>query len=311
LRREIVWDSHVSCTTPTEDATGSFWRGMVELHRRRRPVAVPFVRALRRLGTPAAARVSAASTEPSADSPVETSVVIPAYNYGAYIAEAIDSALAQTARGVEVVVVDDGSTDDTAAVLERYEGRVRVHRQVNSGVSVARNVGARLARGRYVAFLDADNRLRPTFVERCTAALDATPSAGFAYTQLAHFGADELTTSLSPYALEQLLSTNMIDVCSLVRRDLVVRYGFDEGHRTFLEDWDFWLTLASHGWGGVLVDEPLVEYRRHGASATATRSHYRARRGRLRILWRHRRLVGLGRVYLALRALTQGLITRT
>jgi GT2 family glycosyltransferase len=244
---------------------------------------------------------------------VVTSVVIPAYNYGAYIGEAIDSALGQTAGGVEVVVVDDGSTDDTAAVVAGYVAgygdRVRVHRQVNSGVSVARNVGARLARGRFVAFLDADNRLAPTFVERCVAALEATPTAGFAYTQLAHFGAVERVTELPPYSLDQLLDTNTIDVCSLVRRELVTRHGFDEGHRT-LEDWDFWLTLAGHGWGGTLVDEPLVDYRRHVASKSTTRSRPAARRARLRILWRHRRLVGYRRVYLQLRALVVGFLRR-
>jgi glycosyltransferase involved in cell wall biosynthesis len=180
---------------------------------------------------------------------------------------------------------------------------------VNSGVSVARNVGARLARGRYVAFLDADNRVRPTFVERCTAALDATPSAGFAYSQLVHFGTLERITEVKPYDLDHLLGTNMIDVCSLVRRELVVRYGFDERHRT-LEDWEFWLTLAGHGWGGVLVDEVLVEYRRHPTSKSTTRSKQAARRSRLRILWRHRRLVGARRVRLAARALAVGVVKR-
>jgi O-antigen biosynthesis protein len=227
---------------------------------------------------------------------VVASVVITTYNYASYLPESVESALSQTASAVEVIVVDDGSTDDTQQVLDGFAGRIRVYRQENAGVSAARNAGAELARGRYVVFLDADNRLRPTFVDRCLAALEADPAAGFAFTQLAYFGDFDGTSSVGPYDLQHLLDRNCIDVCALVRRDLATTYGFDEGHRTFLEDWDFWLTLAEHGWPGVLVDEPLVEYRWHGANATTERSRMDVRRGRLRIYRRHRRLVGYRRL---------------
>jgi glycosyltransferase involved in cell wall biosynthesis len=230
---------------------------------------------------------------------VTTSVVITTYNYARFLPEAVASALAQTAPDVEVVVVDDGSTDDTQEVLARFAGRIRVHHQENAGVSAARNTGARLARGRYVVFLDADNRLRSEFVGRCLAALQADPAAGFAFTQLAYFGDHVGISSVEPYDLSLLLDSNPIDTCAMVRRSLVTTHGFDEGHRTFLEDWDFWLTLAEHGWHGVLVDEPLVEYRWHGANATTERSRLDRRRGKLRIYLRHRRLVGYRRLVVA------------
>jgi glycosyltransferase involved in cell wall biosynthesis len=240
--------------------------------------------------------VGSLSGSHAATTEVIASVVVTAHNYGRYVAEAIESALAQTGPTTEVVVVDDGSTDDTPEVVERYADRVVVHRQHNQGVSVARNVGARLARGRYVAFLDADNRLRAPFVERCVAALEADPDAGFAYTQLAYFGNRDRVTDLAPFDHQRLLDHNEIDACALVRRHLLLEYGFDEGHRTHLEDWDLWLTFVAAGWRGVLVDEPLVEYRWHNSNATLVRSRWRARRGRLRIFWRHRGLVGWQRV---------------
>ncbi len=221
------------------------------------------------------------------------SIVIPAYNYADYLSEAIDSALAQSYENTEVLVVDDGSTDETPEVLASYSDRIAVHRQENAGLSAARNTGARLAHGELLVYLDADNRLRPNFVQRCVQQLCAHPAAGFAYPQVAHVGALEHTTALDSYDLDTLLAGNTIDACCLVRRELVLAHPYDEANRTGWEDWDFFLTLAEHGWGGVLVDEVLLEYRRHEASMTSAIDALARRRLRLRILWRHRRLVGL------------------
>ena len=103
-----------------------------------------------------------------------------AYNHGRYLSGTLDSALGQTCP-TEVIVVDDGSTDDTPAVLERFAGRVRVHRQANRGLSAARNVGLELASGRYIAFLDADDVIAPTKLASQAAVLDADPEVGWVY----------------------------------------------------------------------------------------------------------------------------------
>jgi hypothetical protein len=89
------------------------------------------------------------------------SLIIATFNHERFLAVALDSALAQTLAGVEVIVVDDGSTDDTPAVLSRYTDRVRVIRQANRGLAAARNAGLAAARGTYVSFLDADDVVTP------------------------------------------------------------------------------------------------------------------------------------------------------
>ncbi|HJT79856.1 MAG TPA: glycosyltransferase family 2 protein [Chthoniobacterales bacterium] len=106
----------------------------------------------------------------------QVSVVIPTFNRSQIVRGAIDSVLAQTAPGVETIVVDDGSTDDTVEQLSRYGDAIRVIRRDNNGVSAARNTGIRAARGRWVAFLDSDDRWQPRKLERqlsCLEKLDA------------------------------------------------------------------------------------------------------------------------------------------
>jgi glycosyltransferase involved in cell wall biosynthesis len=109
------------------------------------------------------------------------SVVIPTYNHAHFLAQAIDSVLAQDYPHLEVVVVDDGSTDDTGEVLERYRGRVVCERQRNQGQSVALNRGWEVSRGAIVSYLNADDVLRPGAVRRAVEALAIAPEAAFVY----------------------------------------------------------------------------------------------------------------------------------
>ncbi|HRO28701.1 MAG TPA: glycosyltransferase family A protein, partial [Luteimonas sp.] len=109
----------------------------------------------------------------------ETSVIIPTWNRRELIGRAIDSVLAQTRPVDEVIVVDDGSTDDTQAYLaDRYGERISCIRQANAGVSAARNRGLAMARGRYIALLDSDDEWLPEKTQRQVAFLDANPGVG-------------------------------------------------------------------------------------------------------------------------------------
>lgn len=112
------------------------------------------------------------------------SVIIPTYNYGRYVGQAIDSALAQSYTNQEVVVVDDGSTDDTRDRLAWYGDRIRVIHQENQGLSAARNTGIREARGDYVAFLDSDDSFHPRKTELQMAYLKLHPAVDLVGTEM-------------------------------------------------------------------------------------------------------------------------------
>jgi glycosyltransferase involved in cell wall biosynthesis/GT2 family glycosyltransferase len=191
------------------------------------------------------------------------SVVIPCFNHGRFLGAAIESALVQSHRAIEVVVVDDGSTDDTPEVAASYGQLVRYVAKVNGGLSSARNEGSRRAEGELVVFLDADDQLSPTFVEETLAVLVGHPEAAFVYTQLHLFGRETRDTHFPHYDVELLKWDNYINATALVRAAVFSTFEYAEDLTTGWEDWDFYLTLAEHGIGGVLLDKPLVAYRRH------------------------------------------------
>jgi glycosyltransferase involved in cell wall biosynthesis len=202
---------------------------------------------------------------------MKISAVIPGYNYARFLAEAIESALAQTQPVHEIIVVDDGSTDDTPAVARQYEGKVRYVRTENRGVSNARNTGAALATGEAVAFLDADDRWLPRKIELQTAAFAAHPDAGLIHAGSRVFD-DEAQQHLCEFSVQPELDVHaLIRCCSIsassvvVRRSVLEKVGSFDPQLVGTEDWDMWLRIAlEHRIVG--MPEVLVEYRSHGRS---------------------------------------------
>lgn len=210
--------------------------------------------------------------------PPLVSIIIPCHNYGRFLAEAIDSALEQCHGNVEVIVINDGSTDDTDTVARRYGDRIRYHATANRGHGATLNFGLSLARGDYYVPLDADNRLHPAFIERTLAVLHAAtdPAVAYVYTHRQLFGLRSGVARSKPYDLAALKQRNYIDMCALtctrVWRD--IPYDETRAMRRAL-DYDFYLTLAEHGYRGQLLDDILIDYRMHGAScSTAIRSRH-------------------------------------
>lgn len=201
------------------------------------------------------------------------SVVIPAYNAERTLGATIDSVLGQTFRDIEVVVVDDGSADRTAAQAASYGTPVRVITTPNQGVAQARNTGIDEAVGEFVAFLDADDLWLPDKVERQVALLDSRPAAGVSTTghmrvrddtlePLAHVPAEDPADVCATLLLRSQVAGNLST--PIVRRDLATATRFDPRFSQSA-DWDFFLRLALATEFAVIPD-PLILYR---ASATS------------------------------------------
>jgi glycosyltransferase involved in cell wall biosynthesis len=208
------------------------------------------------------------------------SVVIPAYNVERYVAEALESVLAQTYQDVEIVVVNDGSTDGTAGVIDRYRDRVVYVEQANRGLAGARNAGLAVASGGLIALLDADDVWLPERLERCAALFAERPEVGFLTTD-AWLLDDEIPTQKLFYGdflprefpedtlLARMIQDNVFFVSVLARRELYDRHGsFDESLRRS-EDYDMWLRFLGGGERAACIMEPLAYYRRRSESLSA------------------------------------------
>jgi len=198
------------------------------------------------------------------------SIVIPTFNYGPYLGEAIESALNQTYSPVEIVVMDDGSTDNTPEVAASFGSKIKYIRTPNQGVYTTRQASLEHIHGDYFLNLDADNILHPECLTKTVSFLQAIidPRCVFVYTQHCHIGDSSGFTHFPTYDLAQLKLRNYIDMGALIKTDIVRRFGFDPAFNTGYGDYDFFLTLAEHGYRGVLLNEPLLFYRIHTTSIT-------------------------------------------
>ncbi|WP_456416324.1 glycosyltransferase family 2 protein [Thiolapillus sp.] len=197
------------------------------------------------------------------------SVIIPNYNYEKYIQEAIQSVLNQTFSNLEIVVVDDGSTDNSIQLIQEFGSQVNLVQQENQHLSAARNTGIKAARGKWVAFLDADDVWHPRKLEFQIDALKENPDWFFIGAQVLEEGEYPNYDSTNVVSREIrlcdfLVYSPMSGSDALVKKSCFDEVGlFDTGLRSS-EDRDMWLRLASRYRGGV-VEAPLWHYRQHAA----------------------------------------------
>ena len=200
----------------------------------------------------------------SLPTPVPTvSVVISCYNLGVYLAEAVDSVLAQTRQDFEIIIVDDGSTDEfTCLMLETIrQPKTRIIRQTNRGLAAARNAGILQAQGNFICCLDADDLLAPNYLELTAPVLEREAETGFVSTFYCLSNELEDVVAFPTCDFPELLIENRGTGTSLFRKEAWNEVGGYCETLPFFEDWDFWIALVEAGWRCTVVPEVLFEYR--------------------------------------------------
>ena len=206
------------------------------------------------------------------------SVVIPAYNSSRYIAGTLESVLQQTLPADEVLVVDDGSTDETASIAEQFGPPVRVIRRPNSRVAATRNAGIQEAVSEWIGFIDADDLWDSSKLECQMEELARHPGADVCYTgrrlliqnrETTQFGEVVKVPPANQIRESLFRQTSFLPSSVLIRKSALMAVGGFDTRCAYVEDWDLWLRLLH--WGAKFVDcqEPLVHYRIHLDSMTS------------------------------------------
>lgn len=193
----------------------------------------------------------------------KVSVISACYNHGEYIEEMVQSVLNQTWPAYEIIIVDDGSDKRTRDVLQSLQpGRIRVIHQKNKGPAKARNLAIGQACGEIIMNLDADDKIAPTFIERCVEIFQLYPEAGIVYSDVHFFGEQSGLFNLPPFSLRSMLEGNCIvaDAC-FRREDWNATGGYSPALIYGYEDYDFWLSILELGRNVYKIEEPLVYYR--------------------------------------------------
>ena len=198
------------------------------------------------------------------------SVVIPCYNHGQYVNEAVQSILEQTLQDFEIIIVNDGSTDgETVRILnslERPKTRV-IHLPQNMGLPAARNTGIREAQGKYICCLDADDKLQATYLEKATALMESNRGISFVGSWTQVFGSESRVWYAKQFDPDEILYANQFNSLAVFRRIAWEQAGgFFEEMREGFEDWEFWVRLTSLGYRGYQIPEKLIHVRRVGHS---------------------------------------------
>ena len=240
--------------------------------------------------TPTVVQVSADIPRPGL-----VSVIVPVYNAGRYLAECIESIIAQTYRNLEIIAIDDGSSDDSSEILGRWANQIRFVTQTNRGVSSARNLGILLSHGEFLVFFDADDRMHPTLVEALATHLQSNPGCDMVRSDVGIIDSkgEALSTSacvpFGPNPYRALLCSPCMAIQGIMlRRTLLARVGLFTTDLEIAanEDWDLWLRCAREAASIDYVPKIVADYRTH--ESNATRNYTRTFKNGVRMLHRHR-----------------------
>jgi glycosyltransferase involved in cell wall biosynthesis len=210
------------------------------------------------------------------------SVIIPSYNCERYIAETIDSVLAQDYPAIELLIVDDGSTDSTRAIVRSYDAKVRLITQDNAGVCVARNRGIQEAKGQFICLMDHDDYWCPGKISRQIRAFEEYPDTGIVYSEFIVWNPDPEGIFPAPACINKTLAENdgidnelsgwiyhqllldcwVLTSTAMLRSEVFSQCGVFDEKLPYSEDWELWLRL-SRNYRFVKIKKPTTLYRQH------------------------------------------------
>lgn len=230
------------------------------------------------------------------------SVVIPSYNHARYLRRAVESVLAQDYPDIEIVMVNDGSTDDTRSVAESViadnpEATIRFVDQLRQGAPLARNAGVAASAGDYLLLLDVDDTIESSMITETAREMDADPKCGIVYTYTRHRVdpenppksrvGEEYVQEYPDYDFAQWVQRNpQLDSCSLIRREAFDAVGGLDPDQ-YAEDLDLWLGITKRGWRARLVPKPLFNYWHHGGQRESDESWMRPIELRWQLIHKH------------------------
>lgn len=195
---------------------------------------------------------------------IKVSVIIPCFNHGKYVDEAVNSILKQTYQDFEIIIIDDGSTDSfTIKKLKSYnKPKTKVIRTKNNGLPAARNKGIQEAKGEYILTLDADDKFDSSFLKKAVKILDNNQKIGVITCMIKTFGLLDQIWYPKGGGIQDFLIENNCCSSALFRKACWSEVGaYDEKMKNGCEDWNFWIGVTARGWRIYCIKEPLFFYR--------------------------------------------------
>lgn len=205
----------------------------------------------------------------------KVSIIIPCYNQGKYVAEAINSALRQTFKDIEIVCVNNGSTDNSVEIIKSFENKYKnfifLNNKENRGVIYSRNFAIKNCNGTYILPLDADDIIEPTYVEKAVKILDNNPNIGIVYCKAKIFGNYDKYWNLKPFNKSDILYENCIFCSAIFRKsDFIKIGGYNNNMKYGCEDYDLWLSFIEQGLEVFQINEILFSYRQYDEISRTT-----------------------------------------
>lgn len=201
------------------------------------------------------------------------SIIVPCYNNESTIKETIYSILEQTYENIEVIIVNDGSKDNSESIINKITSEnksVSSILQENSGPSYSRNQGALAANGFYLVFIDADDVIYKNFIEEYVAAFEQNNQLQLVYSRAEFFGDKKGEWILPEYNMKNFISENCIPIFAMIKREEFLKAGMFDSNLKYLEDWDLWITITKNKNSVFRIPKILYKYRKIKNSKSLT-----------------------------------------